>query len=39
MVKEAKIKWMEEECEEAENLLKLHDSFNFHKKMSDYWEL
>lgn len=32
-VKEAKLQWVTEQCEEAEELLQLHDTFNFHKKI------
>ncbi|XKL61738.1 hypothetical protein PGB90_001571 [Kerria lacca] len=32
-VKEAKSKWVNEQCEEAKQLLERHDTFNFHKKI------
>ena len=34
-VKEAKLNWVTEQCEEAEELIKIHDSFNFHKKIKE----
>ncbi|XP_030754464.1 uncharacterized protein LOC115881196 [Sitophilus oryzae] len=32
---EAKEKWIQEKCEEAERLHQLHDSFNFHRKIKE----
>lgn len=32
---EAKEKWTQEKCEEAERLHQLHDSFNFHRKIKE----
>lgn len=34
-IKEAKLNWITEQCEEAEKLLEVHDSFNFHKKIKE----
>ncbi|KAL3278501.1 hypothetical protein HHI36_023898, partial [Cryptolaemus montrouzieri] len=34
-IKEAKQKWSQEQCDEAERLARLHDSFNFHKKVKE----
>ena len=33
MVREAKSKWIEEQCTEAQEMLRLHDSHSFHKKI------
>jgi len=32
-IKETEMNWVTERCEEAEELLNLHDSFNFHEKI------
>jgi exonuclease III len=32
-IRKAKETWIEEECREAEEILRRHDSFNFHKKL------
>lgn len=34
-IKQAKEKWLTEQCQEAESLHELHDSFNFHKKLKE----
>ena len=34
-IKEAKEKWLEENCKEMEDLIDKHDSKNFHKKVKE----
>lgn len=34
-IRQAKEKWMEEQCAEIEELIKKHDHFNLHKKLKE----
>ncbi|KAL3282518.1 hypothetical protein HHI36_005700 [Cryptolaemus montrouzieri] len=34
-IKEAKVKWTQEQCDKAERLHRPHDLFNFHKKVKE----